>query len=223
MYVPSVFAEERSDELVRYVETSPFATVVTTVDGTLFASHVPLTLLHVQGSAMVLYGHLARANPQWRSFDGTTEALAIFLGPHAYISPTIYGPDQAVPTWDYSSTGTSETKVSPALPTWNYTAVHAYGPIELVSDEENDDLLKASTAHFEQSWQMSDLPDDYVRQKMRAIVGFKLATTRVEGKVKMGQRQSAAGRGMVSAALRQSDDPVTREIASMMKPRQHQD
>jgi hypothetical protein len=115
MYIPTAFAEPDLSKLHDFIDQHSFGLLVSQVDGLPFASHLPLLLERTAGPHGTLVGHMARANPQWREAVGKT-VLAIFSGPHAYISPTWYEAEQVVPTW-------------------NYTAVHAYGKVETIEDE----------------------------------------------------------------------------------------
>ena len=116
MYIPAAFAETDLTRLHDFIEQNSFGLLVSQVDGLPFASHLPFLLERTAGPHGTLVGHMARANPQWREAGGQT-ALAIFSGPHAYISPTWYEAEQVVPTW-------------------NYTAVHAYGRVQIIEDED---------------------------------------------------------------------------------------
>src|SRR2546421_8219004 len=115
MYIPAAFAEPDLTKLHEFVEQNSFSLLVSMVDGLPFATHLPFLLERTAGRQGTLVGHVARANPQWRELAGQT-ALAIFSGPHAYISPTWYEAQRVVPTW-------------------NYTAVHASGRVEIIEDE----------------------------------------------------------------------------------------
>src|SRR5262249_9518591 len=115
MYIPAVFAEPDLTRLHDFIEQHSFGLLVSQVDGLPFATHLPFLLERTAGPHGTLVGHMARANPQWREAGGQT-ALAIFSGPHVYISPTWYEAEQVVPTW-------------------NYTAVHVYGRVEVIDDE----------------------------------------------------------------------------------------
>jgi transcriptional regulator len=115
MYIPAAFAERDLTRLHDFIERHSFGLLVSQVDALPFASHLPFLLDRTAGPHGALVGHMARANPQWREADGQT-VLAIFSGPHAYISPTWYEAEQVVPTW-------------------NYTAVHAYGRVQIIEDE----------------------------------------------------------------------------------------
>src|SRR5437879_1488408 len=116
MYLPKHFEVTDEEKVNAVMLEHSFATVVTQGDGGLFASHVPVVFRPERGARGRLEGHVARANPHWRHFVPEREALVIFQGPHAYVSPSWY-----------------ETK--PAVPTWNYVAVHAYGRPRLLESE----------------------------------------------------------------------------------------
>jgi transcriptional regulator len=107
MYAPASFAVSDERTLESFIDRYDFATLTTPSAAGLVASHIPIMLRRSAGKASLI-GHVARANSQWKHFDGHTEALAMFHGPHAYVSPTWYA-------------------TSPAVPTWNYAAVHGYG------------------------------------------------------------------------------------------------
>lgn len=159
-----------------------FATLVTCHDGTTFASHVPLLL---DRDRKVLLGHLARGNPQWNSFGGA-EALAIFAGPHAYVSPSWYG-------------------TTPAVPTWNNAAVHVYGTPRLLTPDQTHDVVDQTVRKYEggrrDPWS-NDLPEDFRHRLLSAVVGFEMSLAKVEGKFKVGQNRSAADRAGMLAGLR---------------------
>ena len=181
MYVPDHFREDRPEVLYDAVRRIGFATLVT--QG-LDANHLPMLL-----DGGVLRGHVARANPVWKA--GAGEALAIFLGPHAYVSPSWYP---------------SKAETGKAVPTWNYITVHARGTITWIQDA---DWLRAhvtalSNTHErprEAPWSVSDAPASYVDALLRAIVGFELTVTDIQGKWKLSQNRDAADRAGVREGL----------------------
>src|SRR4028118_733686 len=120
MYIPNAFREDDIEKLVTFMRANSFATLMSIQDNIPIASHIPLVVT-VQDNVVKLTGHLAKLNPQWKVF-GENESLAIFTGPHAYISPTLYEKRESVPTW-------------------NYLAVHAYGPPEIVMFEAEPERL----------------------------------------------------------------------------------
>ena len=136
----------------------------------------------------VLLGHMARANPQWQAFDGSGHALAIFHGPHAYVSPSWYA------------------EPATAVPTWNYAVAHVHGRVELMRDTaETRALLEEMIARYEagraQPWRLQ-LEGRALQAMLDAIVGFRLAVERIDVKLKLSQNRSVADRERVTAALR---------------------
>jgi transcriptional regulator len=178
-----------------------FAVLVTVAAGVPFATHLPFQV-EGRGSSGYLLGHLARANPQWRHFAAGTEALVIFQGDHAYISPS----------W-YSS--------HPNVPTWNYMVVHAYGIPRIVEDEavvyaHLQQLVQTQEAGFVAPWELGQA-EAHVRSLMRGIVTFELPISRLEGKFKLSQNKPREDRVGVIAALAAQDDPVARALARAMQ------
>ena len=202
MYVPTAFTVDDPAALHAVMTENPFATLVTANADEPFATHLPLRHFPAEDGPGTLVGHVARANPQWRQFQPDRDVLAIFHGPHAYVSPTWY-----------------ETKL--AVPTWNYVAVHAYGRVRRVEDAaEIRSQLRDLTAYFENSlpqpW-APDLPDDYWDRMTQAIVLFEISLTRVEGKFKLSQNKSTTDIQGVIAALATSIRPMDREVAARMQ------
>ena len=181
MYVPDHFREDRPDVLHDAVRRIGFATLIT--QG-LEANHLPMLL----GDG-VLRGHVSRANPVWKA--GTGEALAIFLGPHAYVSPSWYP---------------SKAESGKVVPTWNYITVHAKGAINWIQDAEwlrahVGALSAAHEAGREQPWSINDAPDSYIDTMLRGIVGFELSVAKLEGKYKLSQNREAADHDGARAGL----------------------
>jgi transcriptional regulator len=202
MYIPQPFSVQDPQRLARFVARNSFATVITQDENGLpFASHIPL-LYEPEPKPGVLFGHLARANPQWRHLENPREVLAIFQGPHAYISPR----------W-YSSL--------PAVPTWNYAVVHAYGAPRLISpDSRLEELVRQMVKFYEgetkDSWR-AELPADFMTRQLKGIVGFEIQLTRWEGKFKLGQNRSKSDLAGVYKALSQSPQSEDRLLAQLMK------
>jgi transcriptional regulator len=204
VYIPDAFREADQTTLHQAIRDHGFATLVSHSAGELFASHLPLLLDAVRGDRGTLRGHMARANPQWRDFNDGAEVLAIFHGPHTYISPSWY-------------------ETHPAVPTWNYVAVHAYGIPRVIEDRaELLGLLKASVqlyeSGFEKPWQL-DVPQKFLETMMDMIVGFEIPISRLEGKFKLNQNRPAADRRSVIRELNRSSDPVALAIAQLMAAR----
>jgi transcriptional regulator len=201
MYLPKSFQTEDLAELHGFMCAYNFASLVTQHQGAPFASHLPFMLDAERGPHGRLLAHMARANPQWRDFDATSEVLVIFQGPHAYISPSWY-------------------ETHPSVPTWNYAVVHAYGVPHIVEDHATlrhilEALVDTHEAAFAQPWRM-DLPHDYLDKMMRAVVGFEIEITRLEGKLKLSQNRSEHDQHRVAEALGQSEHSLDRDVATLM-------
>jgi transcriptional regulator len=211
MYIPSSFAECDLPKLLAFIEAHPLATLVThsTTEG-LFATHLPLVLDRAVGPHGTLLGHVARANPHARlvAAEGA-DALVIFSGPDAYITPEWYQTKQ---------------ETGRVVPTWNYVAVHAYGVLRLRDDPQFlrghlESLTRRHEADRPRPWNVSDAPADYVAQQMKAIVGVELAIDRLEGKWKMSQNRADADIDGVIRGLAESDEAQDRSVAALVRDR----
>jgi transcriptional regulator len=206
MYVPSAFKQEQLTEMHAAMRACGLATLVTTGPDGPIASHVPMLLDDAPSPYGVLYGHIAKANPQWQQSAPELNALALFPGPDAYISPSWY-----------------ETKrqTGRVVPTWNYVAVHAYGPIAFFSEPERLlDVVRRLTGRHEAGraapWAVDDAPDDFIRAQLKGIVGFRLAIARLEGKWKLGQNRSPQDRAGTVRGLAQQDSAAAASVAALM-------
>ncbi|PJK29834.1 FMN-binding negative transcriptional regulator [Minwuia thermotolerans] len=201
MYTPAHFAVEDRAACHDIIEANEFGLLVTAAGGAPEASHLPFVLDRGEGERGVLYAHMARANPQWRDF-GEADALCIFAGPHAYVSPTWYPGD------------------GPAVPTWNYTAVHCQGRPEIIDDAvERDRLMERLSARYEGSgpWSYGGLPEKFRSAMVKGIVPFRIPIARMEGKAKLSQNKSAADREALARGLVESGRPMEAEIAAAMR------
>jgi transcriptional regulator len=208
MYVPPAFKDDDLDTIRATIRAARLANLVTATAEGPVATPLPLFLDEREGERGVLYGHVAKANPQWRLVP-TGEALAIFMGPEAYVTPSWYATKQ---------------ETGEVVPTWNYVAVHAYGPVEFF--QEADRLLGVVTrltnmqeASRAKPWAVGDAPADFIAAQLRGIVGVRIPVTRFEGKRKMSQNRPEADRIGVAAGLAASDEPRDREVASLISVR----
>ncbi|ALI01383.1 FMN-binding negative transcriptional regulator [Pseudomonas sp. FW306-02-F02-AA] len=206
MYTPSAFAIDDLPALHQQILDTRLAVLVTHGKQGLQASHVPLLLSPEQGPNGTLYGHLARANPQWQELEAGAEALVIFAGADAYVSPSYY-PSKA----DHGK----------VVPTWNYVAVHAYGSAEVFSDAHRlRNLVSALTDRHErdrpQPWKVDDAPAHYINGMLKAIVGFALPIQRLEGKRKLSQNRSTADIAGVREGLIASPNPHDQALAHLI-------
>ena len=204
MYIPNAYREDDQATLVAFMRANSFATLVSIHNGAPVATHLPLVVEEADGGVR-LTGHVAKANPHWQTF-GAGEALVIFQGPHAYISPSHYAAHESVPTW-------------------NYIAVHAYGvPMSLsVADSQAalEIMMATMIDAYEPAYhaQWKGLSARYRDGMLRGVVGFTLDVTRLEGKAKLSQNRSADDQHRVAHALLASDDGAAQETGAAMKAR----
>jgi transcriptional regulator len=201
MYIPSCFRVDDAGKIAAFIERNSFATFITHDGMVPFASHLPMRFTPERGPHGALLSHMARANSQWQHFASGREALAVFHGPHTYISPSWY-------------------KTEVAVPTWNYAVVHAYGVPQVFTERERIlSLLRETISAYESSlarpWP-GDLPDDYRDKMMQGIVAFEMPISRVEAKFKLGQNRPAADSQGVFEALSGADDSDSRALAQLM-------
>ncbi|GMV46427.1 MAG: transcriptional regulator [Pseudomonadota bacterium] len=198
MYLPRHFEQNDPAALAALMRAHPLATLVTCADDGFTADHIPL---EYDAAARTLRGHVARPNPLWQHADGSA-VLAVFQGPQGYVSPSWYP---------------SKAETHEVVPTWNYAVVHAHGRLRALDDAAwLHALLVRLTAQHEAGrappWQVSEAPPEYLRQRLRGIVGIEIAVERLIGKWKLSQNRSEADRRGVAAGLGDS------ALAALMRP-----
>lgn len=206
MYTPAAFRDDDIASLHGLIKHTRLAILVTHNETGMQASHLPLLLRHEQGPNGTLYGHLARANPQWRALQNGAEVMVIFPGADAYVSPAFYP---------------AKAEHGKVVPTWNYVAVHAYGIADVFSDAQRLlEVVSALTDKHEAGraspWAVADAPAEYIEKMLGAIVGFALPIERLEGKRKLSQNRSAEDINGVHEGLAASADSKDRELAQLM-------
>lgn len=195
MYVPKQFSVEDRDVLGQVIRENPFGILIGQAGDAPFATHLPFLL---DGDRLL--AHVARGNPHWKSMDGKKEMLAVFSGPHAYVSPRWY-------------TG------GPAVPTWNYIAVHVYGAPRILEDAGTvravlDRLVEE---HEAGAWSIEGQDADFIGRMMRGIVAFELPVGRIEGKFKLSQNRPAEDRRRVAEELTNSSDLMAADLGRLVR------
>jgi transcriptional regulator len=207
MYLPPQFREDRLPVLHDAIERSGLATLVTVGPNGLDASHVPMLLDRSAGPLGTLFGHIAKANDQWLQPTADSPALAIFLGPDAYVTPSWYA---------------TKKLTGKVVPTWNYVAVHAQGQLRFFEDEERlldlvTKLTQVHEARRDEPWAVSDAPPDYIRERLKGIVGFELTISKLDGKWKVSQNQRVEDRTGVADGLKREGGPQELAVAALVK------
>src|SRR5581483_4637222 len=200
MYVPIHNRETDRKKILAFMREYPFATFITTHDGAIHATHLPV-LIDERDDNLVILAHVARGNVQWRDFENNsqTEALIIFQEPHAFISTRHY-----------------ERPLS--VPTWNYVAVHAYGiPRILTSLQERLQLVKRMVEYYEGNLdQWNSLPEDFRQTKANGIVAFEMPVTRLEARFKLSQDRTRAEQDKIAQSLSHDSDTGRRKIGELV-------
>jgi len=200
VYIPEHFRLRHDEDALGFMRANPFAILISTTEDGPFATHLPLSV-QAQENKIILRGHVAKANPHWRYLEQQPQCMAIFHGPHSYISPSNYGARESVPTW-------------------NYAAVHVYGEARLFSTPQQlhgmlDELMETFEPAYRQQWE--DLSQTFRENMLRQIVGFEIIATKIEGKFKLSQNRTRQDQANVIASLQKSDDSVVSGVARMMK------
>jgi transcriptional regulator len=207
MYTPKAFEVTDGPLLDEFIALNSFATLVSNLDGKPFATHLPLVLDRSLSAKGSLLGHVAIANPHWHAFETPQDTLAIFQGPHAYISPNWY-------------------KTAQAVPTWNYAVVHVYGVGRLMDEQELSGLVDRLTEVYEAEASPNEpyrVDVQLKSQLLKSIVGFVLDINRIEGKFKLSQNRSLADQLGVLSNLERSLDPGVQALASLTRIRLESD
>ncbi len=186
LYIPAHFRVDDPRSLTAFIERNAFGTLVSSGAGGLHVSHIPFLPETAGDGRLRLLGHVARANGQWQALQQAEHVVAIFGGPHGYVSPSWYAQQ-------------------PAVPTWNYAVVHAHGQVRPLDEAGLRDLLARLSETYEAGrpapWRMQDLPGEYVAQMLRLIAGFAIEVERLEGKFKLSQNRPGDDAERVARAL----------------------
>jgi transcriptional regulator len=210
MYIPPAFQENDLATLHATIRAARLSTLVTATAEGLIGTPLPMILDETEGPHGTLYGHVARANPQWK-LAPVGDAMAVFMGPDAYVTPSWYA---------------TKRETGKVVPTWNYIAVHAYGPVEFFADADRlrdvvtrltnlHEAARADSARVE-TWAVTDAPEDFIRSQLRGIVGLRMPIARIDGKRKMSQNRSAEDRAGVAEGLATSDNALDRAVAGLI-------
>jgi transcriptional regulator len=198
MYTPKLFQITDPEAIRKFIRENGFGILVSQGDGQLFATHIPLLL---SNDGTKLTGHVARGNRQWKTFEQAGEVLAIFSGPHAYISASWY---------DHEN-----------VSTWNYVAVHVYGTLRVQSNEELTASLKHLVDKYEKDSEkpvhVEDLSADYLKHALMGVVGFEIDIQKMEGSYKLSQNRDKVNHEVIVRELEKRGDAGSKEVAGLMK------
>lgn len=216
MYEVEAFREARVEVMHALIKAHPLATLVTqmtTGAQGLEANHIPLLIDPEPAPFGTLRGHVARANPLWRTFNAAMETLAVFQGPQGYITPSWYP---------------SKSQHGKVVPTWNYAVVHAHGPLKIIDDAQwlrklvtrltaSQESPRRKASPGDRPWQVTDAPADYIDTMLKAIIGIEIPVRRLQGKWKMSQNRLPQDRDGVIAGLEQRSDEASRAMLDALR------
>ena len=208
LYMPPAFRVDDLPLLLDHIARTGLATFITAGRDGPIVSHVPLVHEPCDTGMGRLIGHVARANPQWQETDLTKPALAVFMGPDAYVSPSWYP---------------SKAEAGRVVPTWNYAVVHVRGALTFFDDTAKlRDAVERLTDHHERTraerWHVFDAPERFLASQLKGIVGFEIAITSIDGKYKLSQNRSEPDREGVMAGLEREADAGSLATRALMCP-----
>lgn len=206
MYTPAHFKQEDWEKIQQFIKAHPFATLVS-IDGKYpVATHIPVELERNFDGETVLWGHIARNNRQWKSFENHPDVLAIFQSHHSYISSSWYN--------------------KPEVPTWNYRAVHVYGTITELSEKALRASLRRQIDRYEREStcpvSMDTLPKSIVEPQLKGVFGFEISIEKVEAADKLSQNHSDRDQNNIIRKLFERGDPQSRGVAKAMEEEKKQ-
>lgn len=201
MYIPKLYRNHDLPEVEKFLQQHSFAALISFHEGRHWATHLPLELeVNAQGEK-VLWGHLSRANPQWKSFTENRTVMAIFTGPHAYISASWY---------DHVN-----------VPTWNYMAVHVYGKVKLLEGEQLQEALRRLVNKYEMQSEnpvsVDTMPKEFLQKEMKGVVGFEISIDSMEAAWKLSQNRDDANYSQIIAELEKLNSLNASQVADEMK------
>ena len=200
MYIPKLYREEDREKILEFLQQNNFPALVTHDGEKPIATHLPVEVIQAKDGALTVFGHMSRANPQWKSF-GEQDVLLIFQGAHTYISPRWY---------DHVN-----------VPTWNYMIAHLYGKVRLVEGEALYSLMSRLVQKHEvqTSYSLQGLPEDFVKKEMKGIVGFAVDVMRVDASYKLSQNRNEKDHENIIRELEGRGDEYSIGVAKAMRER----
>lgn len=201
MYIPGPFKVTDSGTIRGFINDNGFGMLITSVNGKIWATHVPMLLAKDNDQSEILTGHLSKANIQWKEFEKSQEVLVVFPGNHSYISSSWY---------DHEN-----------VPTWNYLAVHVYGTIRIIEGDELKDELTKMVNKYESGMpnpvSVERMTERFVQREMKGIVGFKISISEIQAAQKLSQNRDDKNYMRIIEGLEKKGDSDSLEMAKIMK------
>lgn len=199
MYIPDLYKNEDKEAIRTFLKANAFGILINQTNGKLWATHIPLELEINSEGEEVLMGHISKENPQWTTFESDDQVLAVFTGPHSYISPSWY---------DHEN-----------VPTWNYMAVHIYGKIKIIEGDAVIDSLTKLVDKYEQSSKCPVRVADFSKKTMmqtRGIVAFEIKIEEIQAQNKLSQNRDDKNHANIISELEKTENPQSMAVAKEM-------
>ncbi|MBP6181919.1 FMN-binding negative transcriptional regulator [Flavobacterium sp.] len=200
MFIPDSYKNENQEEIKKFIQENSFGILINQTNGKLCATHIPLELDTNKDGNQILFGHISKENSQWKGFTDNDQILAIFSGPHSYISSSWY---------DHEN-----------VPTWNYIAVHVYGKIKIIEGDAVIESLKKLVDKYEQNSKnpvrVEDLSKKTIMQT-RGIVAFEIEITEIQATRKLSQNRDKKNYQNIISELEKTENIQAIAVANEMK------
>lgn len=199
MYIPDLYKNEDKESIQKFLKENAFGLLINQTNGKLCATHIPLELDYNKEGEEVLHGHITKENLQWTGFESDDQVLAVFTGPHAYISSSWY---------DHEN-----------VPTWNYMAVHIYGKIKIIEGDAVIDSLTKLVDKYEQSSKCPVRVADFSKKTMmqtRGIVAFEIKIEEIQAQNKLSQNRDDKNHANIISELEKTENPQSMAVAKEM-------
>jgi transcriptional regulator len=200
MHIPKYYREEDKEKIIQFLKQNNFPAIVSHDGEKIIATHTPVEAIENEDGSLKIYGHMSKANPQWKTF-GEQEVLLIFQGAHTYISPRWYNHVN--------------------VPTWNYMMVHVYGKINMLAGDEVHALLSRLVQNHEPQtgYSLEALPEDFVRKEIKGVAGFEVQVTKIDAAYKLSQNRDDESYQNIVTELEKQKDADSRKVAEEMRKR----
>jgi len=200
MHVPNYYKNENLDEVKNFLIENSFGILINQTNGKLTGTHIPMELDKDENGNDVLVGHISKVNPQWENFNENEEILAIFNGPHSYISSSWYEKEN--------------------VPTWNYIAIHIYGEIKIIEGAELLDFLKKLVNKYEMNSKNPvsvEKMSSRTLKQINGIVGFSIKINEIQAAYKLSQNRNESDYHNIVNKLENTGDSISNEVAKEMR------
>jgi transcriptional regulator len=200
MFVPPNFKPQDNADVENFLRKNTFAALVSMVNGKLWATHIPMMMGKNETGEQVFWAHISKGNPQWKEIAEQEEVMAIFQGPHTFITSDWY---------DHQN-----------VSTWNYMAVHVYGKVRVLEGDALRHVVNVLVNHYEtpeSKGHTNNMDEKYLNQQYRGIMGIELKVERMEASFKMSQNRDEKNYQHIIEKLEERNENDDAKVAAEMR------